>query len=121
MQQTQGGRSLIAYQAEDDVLSPDVAMPELKGFTQSELQRLLRSRRERDVSTPTDPPRVERTLERALTERLLDPATNLIEFDTDGPKSFRLGFGEHGAMRAANTLAKGILLQSERPQCSRTG
>ena len=50
LQQTRDGGPLVADQAENEVLRPDVVVTETEGFAQRKLERLLRFLRERDVS-----------------------------------------------------------------------
>ena len=79
-----GGHTFaFAHDAEEDVLGTDVVVTEGHRLPQRELQDVLRARCERRCAEALSP-RLQRGLEGAVAERLLDMATDLVEVDADG-------------------------------------
>ena len=64
----------LSHQAEEDVLGPDVVVPELERLAQRQLEHLLRPRRERDVPRPgASPPWPMISSTRARVRSSVDP------------------------------------------------
>jgi len=89
-----GRAPVVPHEAEQQVLGPDVPMPEPERLAERELERLLRAPREGDVPARRSAPARRIPLERARAERLLDRPAHLVQVDPDGPERIHVLVGE---------------------------